>query len=102
MRCKLQSIVTIAGVAALGLATQAAAQVTFYESNNFHGRSFTVDSVVPNFDPLGFNDRARSAIVSGGSWEACEDAGFRGHCVILRPGSYDSLSRMDMNKRITQ
>jgi len=101
MRFKLQPIVTALGIAAIGFATHAAAQVTFYEGSNFHGRSFTVDSVVPNFDPLGFNDRARSAIVSGGSWEACEDAGFRGHCVILRPGSYDSLSRMDMNKRIS-
>jgi uncharacterized protein YcfJ len=91
----------MAGVAAFGIATQASAQVTFYEGSNFHGRSFTVDNVVPNFAPLGFNDRARSAIVSGGSWEACEDAGFRGRCVILRPGNYDSLAGMDLNKRIS-
>jgi uncharacterized protein YcfJ len=101
MRCKLQTIVTAVGVAAMGLATQATAQVTFYEDNNFHGRSFTVDRVVENFAPLGFNDRARSAIVTNGSWEACEDAGFRGRCVILRPGNYDSLARMDMSKRIS-
>jgi uncharacterized protein YcfJ len=101
MRCKLQAIVTIAGVAAIGLATQAAAQITFYSGDDFRGRSFTVDSAVPNFDPLGFNDRARSAIVDNGHWEVCEDAGFRGRCVILRPGSYDSLGRMDMYKRIS-
>ncbi|HVN34737.1 MAG TPA: beta/gamma crystallin-related protein [Casimicrobiaceae bacterium] len=94
-------MVTALGVAAVGVATQASAQVTFYEGDNFHGRTLTVDRVVPNFAPLGFNDRARSAIVSGGSWEACEDADFRGRCVILRPGSYDSLARMDMYKRIS-
>ena len=101
MRCKLQSIVTIAGVAAIGFAAQSAAQVTFYEGNDFRGRSFTVDNVVPNFAPLGFNDRARSAIVSGGNWLACEDSDFRGRCVILSPGNYDSLSQMDMYKRIS-
>ncbi len=98
MRFKLRTLV---GVAAIGLATQAAAQVTFYEGDGFRGRTFTVDNVVPNFDPLGFNDRARSAIVDRGNWEVCEDAGFRGRCVVLRPGNYDSLSGMGMNRRIS-
>jgi uncharacterized protein YcfJ len=89
------------GIAAVGLATQAAAQVTFYEGDGFRGRTFTVDNVVPNFAPLGFNDRARSAIVDRGSWEVCEDAGFEGRCVILRTGSYESLSGMGMYKRIS-
>ena len=101
MSFKLQTIVTALGVAAIGCAAQAGAQVTFYEGSDFHGRSFTVNGVVENFDPLGFNDRARSAIVSGGSWQACEDAGFRGHCVVLQPGNYDSLSRMNLNHRIS-
>ena len=54
-----------------------------------------------NFAPLGFNDRARSAIVSGGRWEVCEDADFAGRCVVLRPGNYDSLSGMGMYKRVS-
>jgi len=89
------------GVAAIGLATQASAQVTFYDSDGFRGRTFTVDGVVPNFAPLGFNDRARSAVVAGGRWEVCEDAGFAGRCVILGPGNYDSLAGMDMYRRIS-
>ena len=92
---------TLIGVAAIGLATQVAAQVTFYEGDGFHGRTFTVDNVVPNFAPLGFNDRARSAIVDRGSWEVCEDAGFQGRCVVLSPGRYESLSGMGMYKRIS-
>ena len=98
MRFKLRTLV---GVAAIGLATQAAAQVTFYEGDGFRGRTFTVNNVVPNFDPLGFNDRARSAIVDRGSWEVCEDAGFQGRCVVLNPGSYESLSGVGMYKRIS-
>lgn len=97
MRFKLRTLV---GAAVIGLAAQATAQVTFYEGDGFGGRSFTVDNVVPNFAPLGFNDRARSAIVEHGRWEVCEDAGFQGRCVILRPGRYD-LSGIDMYRRIS-
>lgn len=92
---------TMLGVAAIGLATHAAAQVTFYEGDGFRGRGYTVDNAVDNFAPLGFNDSARSAIVDRGQWEVCENAGFRGHCVILQPGSYDSLARMGMSNRIS-
>ena len=98
MRFKLT---TMLGVAALGLAAQAAGQVTFYDGDGFSGRAFTVDNVTANFAPLGFNDRARSAIVERGTWEVCEHAGFEGRCVILGPGNYDSLARMDMYRRIS-
>jgi uncharacterized protein YcfJ len=98
MRFKLQ---TIFGVAAIGLATSAAAQVTFYEGEGFRGRAFTVDNVVTNFAPTGFNDRASSAIVDHGRWEVCEHKDFGGRCVILRPGSYDSLARMGMSNQIS-
>ena len=57
---------TLLGAAAVSIATQAAAEVTFYEGDAFRGRAFTVDGVVDNFAPTGFNDRARSAVVTGG------------------------------------
>lgn len=98
MRFKMR---TLLGVAAVGLATQASAQVTFYEGDGFGGRTFSIDRAVPNFEPLGFNDRARSAIVEHGRWQVCEDARFEGRCVILRPGSYDSLAGMGMSTRIS-
>src|SRR5206468_5752458 len=50
---------------------------------------------------FGFNDRASSVVVDRGRWEVCEDARFEGRCVVLRPGSYDSLARMGMNNRIS-
>ena len=92
---------TLLGVAAIGLATQAAAQVTFYEGEGFRGRAFRIDKQTWNFEPLGFNDRARSAVVERGRWEVCEDARFEGRCTVLRPGSYESLSGMGMNARIS-
>ena len=92
---------TALAVAGLAIATQAAAQVTFYESPGFGGQSFTADRPIHNFDGLGFNDRASSAIVNGGQWEVCEHANFGGQCVVLRPGQYDSLAQIGMNDRIS-
>ena len=92
---------TLLGAAAICCATQAAAQITFYEGEGFRGRAFRVDKTLWNFEPYGFNDRARSAVVDGGRWEVCEDARFEGRCTVLRRGSYESLSGMGMNARIS-
>jgi len=89
------------GVAALVVATQAAAQITFYEGEGFRGRSFTTDKQVGNFERFGFNDRASSVVVDRGRWEVCEDARFQGRCVLLRRGSYDSLRGLGMENRIS-
>jgi uncharacterized protein YcfJ len=90
-------------LAALGLAiaTQAAAQVTFYEREGFEGRAFTTERQIGNFDRFGFNDRASSVMVLGNRWEVCDDTQFRGRCVILRPGRYPSLAAMGLNDRVS-
>jgi len=98
MRAVLKMMVAAAGVV---LATQAAAQVTFYEGEGLRGRTFFVDRTISNFDRTGFNDRAASAVVDRGSWQACEDANFEGRCVILRPGRYDSLGALGMDRNIS-
>ena len=98
MRRALQALI---GVAAIGLAAQAAAQLTLYQGEGFRGPAFSTDRPIRNFDRIGFNDRASSAVVERGRWEVCEDEQFRGRCVILRPGSYASLSGMGMNNRIS-
>ena len=92
---------TAMGATALVLATQAAAQITFYEGEGFRGRAFTTDKQVWNFERYGFNDRASSVVVDHGRWEVCSDARFAGRCVVLRRGSYDSLSRLGLNDRIS-
>jgi len=83
------------------MAAQASAQITFYEGEGFRGRAFSTNKEVWNFDRTGFNDRASSVVVDNGRWQVCSDAKFEGTCVILRRGSYDSLSRLGMNDRIS-
>ncbi len=94
---------TLSAVAAL-MAGQALAEVTFFERENFQGRSFTAQQQVGNLQRAGFNDRASSVIVGGERgtrWEVCEDVRFRGRCMILRPGHYPSLSAMGLNDQVS-
>ena len=69
------------GVAGILLATQAAAQVTFYEGENFRGRAFTASAEIRNLERQGFNDRASSAIVDRGRWQVCEHGTRQQHLV---------------------
>jgi len=98
MNVLLRNVLAVAGVA---IATQASAQVDFYEREDFQGRSFTAETQVENFGRHGFNDRASSVIVLRDRWEVCEDARFGGRCVVLRPGRYPSLAAMGLNDRIS-
>lgn len=85
----------------VALAAQAGAQVIFYENDDFQGRTFTTEQPVVNFQRFGFNDRASSVVVLNQLWEVCQDANFRGECVILRPGRYSSLAAMGLNDRVS-
>ena len=89
------------GATTVLLATQASAQITFYEAEGFRGRAFTTDKQVGNLERVGFNDRASSAVVERGRWEVCADSRYEGGCVVLRRGSYDSLRGLGMNDRIS-
>ncbi len=88
----------LAGLVACG---PTVAAVTFYEHEGFQGRSFTTEREVTDFVRRGFNDLASSVIVSDQRWEVCNDSGFGGRCVVLRPGQYPSLRSMDLNDRIS-
>ena len=88
-------------LAGLAIATQATAQITFYERGGFEGRSFTTETQVRNLERSGFNDRASSVVVFRDRWEICEDARFSGRCVVLRPGRYPSLAAMGLNDRVS-
>ncbi len=83
------------------VAGQALAQVTFYQSENFQGPSFSTQRQIPNLERFGFNDRASSAVVAGNRWEVCDDARFSGRCVVLRPGQYTSLAAMGLNNQVS-
>jgi hypothetical protein len=79
----------------LAFATQASAQITFYEHAGFRGQSATVDRPAGNLERYGFNNRASSAVVSGEAWEVCTNPGFSGRCTVLNPGRHDSLGQMN-------
>ena len=98
MKALVRHALTVAGLA---IATQAAAQVTFYENEGFQGRSFTTQQQVRNFERFGFNDRASSVVVQSARWEVCDDIRFDGNCMVLRPGRYPSLAAMGLNDRIS-
>ena len=95
------SLKTAMGIAGLVVATQAAAQVTFYSRDDFRGQSFTADRNIRNMEREGFNDRASSAVVRGGNWQVCEDARFEGRCAVLQPGEYRSLADMGLSNEIS-
>ncbi len=98
MKSLLKSLCAVVG---LLLTAQAMAQVTFYEAEGFRGRTFATNRALDDFRRAGFNDRASSLIIDRGRWEVCAGAGFQGPCMVLRPGSYDSLARMGLNDRIS-
>lgn len=64
------------------------ASLTFFSNTGLRGEALTVDRDEPNFARAGFNDRARSVDVRGGTWQVCVDGDFRGRCeTIDRPVS---------------
>ena len=92
---------TAVAVAAVAIATQASAQVTFYEHDGFQGRSFTTSRQVGDLSRYGFNERASSVVVTSQRWEVCEDVRFGGRCVVLRPGQYPSLDAMGLSDSVS-
>ena len=94
------------GLITVGLAAGAHthAQVTLYERQDFEGKSFTATHAVVNLQRQGLDGRATSVVVQGNRWERwelCEDARFRGRCVVLQPGQYASLAAMGLNNRVS-
>lgn len=87
--------------ATLIFSVQAMAQITFYEHDGWRGQAFTTKGAVSDFSRVGFNNRASSVVVDRGQWEVCDQARFSGNCMVLRRGSYDSLSHMGLNDRIS-
>lgn len=74
--------------------------VELYGQPNFRGRTARLDRDASNFNAMEFNDRASSLVVTGGSWELCTDADFRGTCRTFAPGRYPTLG-YGMSKSIS-
>ena len=86
----------------LGLTAQAAqAQISLYDRDGLRGRVLSTSNEVRDFTRAGFNDRASSLVIEHGQWEVCDDINYRGQCMVLRRGTYNSLAQMGMNDRIS-
>ena len=77
------------------------ASATFFEKEQFGGRSFTARESIANLEEVSFNNRASSVEITGGPWKACEERDFGGRCVVLQPGRYPSLAEFGMNNRLS-
>lgn len=85
----LREVGTVADAAPAAVSSYGS--VELFAQPNFAGRRARIDRDAVNFTPMGFNDRASSLIVQGGSWEMCTDADFGGTCRTFSPGRYASL-----------
>jgi len=94
-------LTVITGLACALAGTLAVAQVTLYQQEGFRGRTVATNAPIPDLGRMGFNDRASSVIVDGGQWQVCQNIGYRGDCVVLRPGQYPSLGAIGLNNRIS-
>ncbi|HET7729450.1 MAG TPA: beta/gamma crystallin-related protein [Usitatibacter sp.] len=90
----------VASVRPVAAPPQAAAEITLFGREDFAGRSFVTREPVRNMERNEFGTRASSAIVRGGRFEICDDRGFQGRCMVLRPGQYPSLAAMGMDNAV--
>lgn len=72
----------------------APSSITFYQTENFGGRAFSVRGPVSSFDERGYDNHARSAVVEGTPVEVCIDVNFGGGCTVLNPGRYPTLGAL--------
>ncbi len=68
--------------------------VELFTAPDFGGNRYLLDQDLDNFSNGGFNDRISSFVITGGQWEMCVDAGFRGRCVVFGPGRYANLGQL--------
>ena len=79
----------------------AAQEIVLYQNENFSGPRFAANESVNDVARVGFNDRASSVTVRGGSWQLCSDSYYRGQCVTLGPGDYTSLRSMGLANAVS-
>lgn len=94
-------ICSICGLSLCFVANSALSEIALFEDDNYGGRTYRSSAPVPNLGDTDFNDKASSVIVRGRSWQLCDDADYRGHCVTLDPGEYPSLRTMGLNDKVS-
>lgn len=75
------------------------APVVLFSQPGFNGSEVELRDDMRKLENVDFNDQAGSVIIREGDWQLCDDANFRGKCIVLSPGRYDNLR--DMGDRIS-
>jgi hypothetical protein len=78
---------------------QRGAPVVLFSQSRFGGSQVGLRGDTRTLQDLDFNDQAGSVIINEGSWQLCDDADFRGKCIVLSKGRYDNLR--DLGDRIS-
>ena len=96
---KVQTLAMTLAIAAAG--PLGAQEIVLYQGENFSGPRYSANSSVSDLARVGFNDRASSVTIRGGSWQLCSDSYYNGQCVTLGPGNYSSLRTMGLNNSVS-
>ena len=72
------SLKTLLTLALAAVTTQASAQITLYEHENFKGRPLVADRSINDLSRADYGNRASSAVVVGEPWEVCDQSEYRG------------------------
>ncbi|MEM5515526.1 beta/gamma crystallin-related protein [Henriciella sp. AS95] len=75
-------------------------EAIIYSNSNFTGRSLRVTGPIPRLADYRFNDKASSIRVTGGAWEVCVDANYRGRCEVVEFHE-GRLNEVRLNNKIT-
>jgi hypothetical protein len=74
--------------------------LVLFPDSNQRGPAIEINQDVADLSHYRFNDKASSFYVSGGTWQVCEHANYRGRCAILTAGTGD-LGPIRMNDNIS-
>ncbi|WP_280154956.1 beta/gamma crystallin-related protein [Piscinibacter sp. XHJ-5] len=80
---------------------EGASRVILFADEGLRGPSLAVSDTLVNLQTARFNDAAASMIVEGGTWLACSDAYFAGHCRVFAPGRYEHLRDAGLTRVIS-
>ncbi|MEO5934883.1 MAG: beta/gamma crystallin-related protein [Duganella sp.] len=75
------------------------APIVLFSQSRFNGAEVELRGDMRKLDDVDFNDQAGSVIIREGEWQLCDDANYRGKCIVLAPGRYDNLR--DLGDRIS-
>ncbi len=89
------------GVAALAVATTAAAQVTFYSHEDFSGQQFSTDRTDATWIASASMTAHRPPASKAETGRCARTPDSSGRCVVLQPGEYPSLADMGLQNEIS-